>query len=65
MMAGNVAALEPGVPGPTAQHLAGMGHNVMITADNHGGGQAIWIDWDKGTLAGATEPRKDGIATGY
>ena len=65
MVDGGVVELEPSIPATTARELARMGHQVTITPDNHGGGQAIWIDWQDGSLAGATEPRKDGIAMGY
>jgi len=38
----------------------GIKHRALM-----GGGQAIMIDPDTGTLAGASDPRKDGLAIGY
>ncbi|MBN34014.1 MAG: gamma-glutamyltransferase [Rhodospirillaceae bacterium] len=57
--------VEPSIPDHVMHDLARRGHDVRITPEAFGGGQAIWIDWAKGTLAGGTEPRKDGIALGY
>ena len=57
--------LEAGIPGHAMQALARRGHRVEIAAEPLGGGQAIWIDWQRGTLAGGSEARKDGIALGY
>lgn len=60
-----VAMMEPAIPGHVMHDLANRGHPLGITPEPFGGGQAIWIDWEKGTLAGGSEPRKDGIALGY
>ncbi|MGY8996572.1 MAG: gamma-glutamyltransferase, partial [Alphaproteobacteria bacterium] len=57
--------VEPSIPPHVMHDLARRGHKVAITPEAFGGGQAIWIDWDQGTLGGGTEPRKDGIALGY
>jgi len=65
MFENGVASMEPSVPAHVLHDLARRGHKVAISPELHGGGQAIWIDWEKGTLAGGTEPRKDGIALGY
>ncbi len=59
------AYMEPSIPPHVMHDLALRGHKVAITPETFGGGQTIWIDWDQGTLAGGTEPRKDGIALGY
>lgn len=57
--------LEDGVPEEIARGLTAIGHTVARTPVPHGGGQAIWIDWERGTLSGGSEPRKDGCALGY
>lgn len=60
-----VYQLESGIPEQTARGLAALGHEIVRHPDPHGGAQAIWIDWDKGTLTGGSDPRKDGCALGY
>jgi len=60
-----VYQLEDGVPAATVEGLKALGHKVVPIGPPHGGGQAIWIDWDKGTLTGGSDPRKDGCALGY
>jgi gamma-glutamyltranspeptidase/glutathione hydrolase len=61
---GSVKA-ERGVPAATVSELQALGHKVDEATEPFGGGQAVWIDWEKGTLTGASDPRKDGIASGY
>ena len=62
---GGVALTEEGVPEAAVRELGRRGHRVATAPEPLGGGQLIRIDWERGVLAGATEPRKDGIALGY
>lgn len=59
--------LEPGVPGVTVQRLRQMGHQVEIDVSGvrFGGYQAIMVDREKGSYAGATEMRKDGTVVAW
>ena len=57
--------VERGVPEPVVKGLSAMGHDTELTERPHGGGQAIWIDYERGCLVGGSEPRKDGMALGY
>jgi gamma-glutamyltranspeptidase / glutathione hydrolase len=61
----NVYQLEDGVPAAIVEGLKKLGHQTTKVVPPLGGGQAIWIDWDKGTLTGGSDPRKDGCALGY
>lgn len=56
---------ETGIPEKTVTALVRMGHNVSRSDEPLGGGQAILIDWERGTLTGASDPRKDGCALGF
>jgi gamma-glutamyltranspeptidase/glutathione hydrolase len=59
--------LEPGVAGDTVKRLEAMGHNVQIDSSGvrFGGYQAIMVDKEKGSYAGATEMRKDGTVVAW
>jgi len=60
-----VYQLEDGIPAVIVEGLRKLGHQTASVVAPLGGGQAIWIDWDKGTLTGGSDPRKDGCALGY
>jgi len=62
---GGPVDVEDGVPDSVKQELSDMGHELIRPVRAHGGAQAIQIDWENGTLRGASEPRKDGCAIGY
>lgn len=58
--------VESGVPDAAIRGLLSRGHKIArVAGGGYGGYQAIRIDWDNGTLHGATESRKDGVAIGY
>ena len=61
--AGRVEA-ERGFTPDMTDKLSRLGHEV-VAGGPHGGGQAIWIDRERGVLMGGSEPRKDGLALGY
>jgi gamma-glutamyltranspeptidase/glutathione hydrolase len=62
---GDASAVEAGVSEATMLGLRARGHDVTLRASPLGGGQAIHIDWERGTLIGGSDPRKDGCAIGY
>ena len=61
----NDVEMESGFSDETKAAIQALGHNVISPAKPIGGSQAIMIDWDNGTLAGGSDPRKDGSAIGY
>jgi gamma-glutamyltranspeptidase/glutathione hydrolase len=61
---GGAVVLEHGIPEEIAEALRAKGH-VVKRGVNGGGYQGILIDEEHGTLHGATEARKDGVAAGY
>lgn len=62
---GDDLVVEESVPAPTVERLRAMGHRIRVRALPWGGGQAVLFDRDNGTLIGASDPRKDGLAIGY
>jgi gamma-glutamyltranspeptidase/glutathione hydrolase len=63
--AGNALVVERGVPRTVAEALAKLGHQVYAAGAPLGGGQAVWIDRERGVLVGGSDPRKDGCALGF
>jgi gamma-glutamyltranspeptidase/glutathione hydrolase len=56
---------EREIPAGAIAALRAKGHRVVTPAEPHGGGQAILIDWEAGTLTAGSDPRKDGCALGW
>jgi gamma-glutamyltranspeptidase/glutathione hydrolase len=63
---GGTVFVESGIPDAAVEELRRRGHVVIRgAAGSFGGYQGIRIDWERGVLHGATDPRKDGAAVGY
>lgn len=61
---GGSLKIETGYDQAVFDGLAGRGHEVAWADRAIGGGQAIWIDHERGVLIGGSDPRKDGCALG-
>ena len=68
-LSGKDVLLEDEIPAPVIAQLIAMGHVRAappgVLRSSMGGGQAIMIDPVSGTLMGASDSRKDGLAIGY
>ncbi|HWB08953.1 MAG TPA: gamma-glutamyltransferase [Pirellulales bacterium] len=62
---GGIVYVESGISDEAIAALTAKGHRVMRARGGYGGYQGILIDWEHGTLQGASESRKDGCAVGY
>lgn len=63
--AGGTVYVESGISDAAVDALRKLGHNVIRARGGYGGYQGILIDWQHGTLIGASESRKDGCAAGW
>lgn len=61
----DMVEVEGTLPAATQEELARRGFRIVQPAVPLGGSQAVWIDWENGTLSGGSDPRKDGCAMGY
>lgn len=61
---GGTVFFESGLPESTVRMLESRGHVMKPGQSSMGGYQGILIDWEQGTLQGATESRNDGLALG-
>ena len=68
-VSGRGVLLEDEIPATVIDRLIALGHvrasPPCVLRSSMGRGQAIMIDPVNGTLMGASDPRKDGLAIGY
>jgi gamma-glutamyltranspeptidase/glutathione hydrolase len=64
-ISGNQVLMEDAMTGAVISRLIERGHRRGGESLSMGGGQAIMINPANGTLMGASDPRKDGMALGY
>ena len=57
--------LESSIGDDTRRKLKNLGHNVSTDINVYGGYQAIMYDQKNKVYIGASDPRKDGQASGY
>jgi gamma-glutamyltranspeptidase/glutathione hydrolase len=62
---GEEVVVEESVPAATVAGLKALGHRIRVREQPWGGAQIVAIDRDSGTLIGASDGRKDGMALGY
>lgn len=62
---GGALEVEHGLSTEVREGLVLRGHEIRDAFLPHGGGQAVVIDHERGTLIGGSDPRKDGAAVGY
>jgi gamma-glutamyltranspeptidase/glutathione hydrolase len=56
---------EKSIPKDILSQLTERGHHTSYKNSTHGGGQAIFIDREKGVIIAGSDSRKDGCAIGY
>ncbi|MCG8693773.1 MAG: gamma-glutamyltransferase, partial [Minwuiales bacterium] len=57
--------VERGLGDDVLAGLAALGHETGRPDMPWGGGQGIQVDWENGTVAAGSDPRKDGCALAY
>ncbi len=57
--------VEDGIPQIVRDELNRYGYKLAELHEPLGGGQLIWIDWEKGMLTGGSGPPKDDCAMSY